>query len=90
MMLLNIAFVVMLAEGNFQPFFFNDYKKARCSFSLVFRHQCLLYFLIKLVVSFNTTTSFYFHYFARLSVFFKNIFSKEKITFFILEYSRSQ
>ena len=42
MMLLNIALEVMLAEGNFQSFFFDDYKKARCSFPLDFVQQRLL------------------------------------------------
>ena len=39
MMLLNIAFESMLAESNFNPFLFNDYKKARRSFSLKFLQQ---------------------------------------------------
>ena len=42
MMLLNIALEVMLAEGNFQSFFFDDYKKARCGFPLDFVQQRLL------------------------------------------------
>ena len=42
MILLNIAFEVILADGNFQSFSFNDYKKARCRFSLEFLQQYLL------------------------------------------------
>ena len=42
MMLLNIAFEVKLAEGNSNPFLFNDYKKTPSSFSLKFLQQYLL------------------------------------------------
>ena len=41
MMLLNVEFEVMLAKGNFQSFFFNDYKKTHCNFPLEFLQQCL-------------------------------------------------
>ena len=41
MMLLNIAFENMLAEGNFQAFYLN-YKKSRCRFLLELLQQCLL------------------------------------------------
>ena len=42
MMFLNIVFEVMLAEGNFQSFPFNDYKNSCCNFFLKSQQQCLL------------------------------------------------